>query len=229
MVVASVVKDWFSGIGKPAPEERSFSDADLRDVRESREKSSIKYRKGKKQTIMKNSAKISWITQTAILIALLIVAQASTAPLGNTLVTGTLVNLLLVIAAMIGGISSGLTVAVVSPILAKIIGIGPLWALIPFIIAGNMALVLLWHVVGNRHLKNQYFTYIGAMIVAAVGKFIVLYTGIVRIAVPLLLNLPEKQAAVISGMFSVPQLTTALCGGFAAVIVLPALKKAITH
>jgi hypothetical protein len=176
---------------------------------------------------LKSSSKILWITQTAILLALLIVAQASTAPLGNTLITGTLVNLLLVISTMIGGLASGLTVAAISPILAKMIGIGPLWALIPFIIAGNAVLVLLWHAMGNRHFGNRYFAYVAAMIIAAVGKFIVLYMGIVRIAVPLLLNLPEKQAVVISGMFSVPQLITALCGGFIAVIILPALKKAL--
>ena len=62
---------------------------------------------------------------------------------------------------------------------------------------------------------------------AALAKFLILYVGIVQIAVPLLLELPEPQAAVISNMFSIPQLLTALLGGGIALLVLPTLKKAI--
>jgi hypothetical protein len=65
------------------------------------------------------------------------------------------------------------------------------------------------------------------LIAAAAGKFCVLYVGIVKIAVPLFLNLPEQQAKVISSMFSFAQLVTALTGGIIAVMVLPSLKKAI--
>lgn len=72
--------------------------------------------------------KTLWITRTAALTALLVVLQASTAALGSTLVTGTVVNLLLIISVMTCGAASGLSVAVLSPVLAKLIGIGPLWA-----------------------------------------------------------------------------------------------------
>ena len=54
-----------------------------------------------------------------------------------------------------------------------------------------------------------------------------LYVGIVQIAVPLLLHLPERQAAVVSNMFSIPQLVTALAGGAFALPLIPRLKKAI--
>jgi hypothetical protein len=153
--------------------------------------------------------------------------QAATAPLGNVIVTGSIVNLLLIISVMTCGFSSGFSVAVISPVIAKLIGIGPLWILIPFIAAGNVTLVLLWHFIGNREIKHRYATYIAALIAAAAGKFFVLYIGIVKIAVPLLLNLPEQQAKVISNMFSFTQLITALTGGIIAVMVLPSLKKAI--
>lgn len=176
---------------------------------------------------MKNKEKIRWITQTAILISLLIVAQAATAPLGNTLITGTLVNLLLILSVMICGLSSGAAVAVISPIIAKFIGIGPLWMLIPFIAAGNTALILFWYFIGNKNAGHKYIAYITALVTAAIGKFFVLYIGIVKIAVPLILGLPEQQAAVVSHMFSIPQLITALAGGIIAVIILPSLKKAI--
>jgi ABC-type Co2+ transport system permease subunit len=74
---------------------------------------------------------------------------------------------------------------------------------------------------------NKYIVRCAAAVSGAVCKFLTLYVGIVLVAVPMLLNLPEKQAAVVSGMFSVPQLFTALIGGGIAVIILPVLEKAL--
>jgi len=175
-----------------------------------------------------NKQRILWITRTAVFIALLVVWQAVSAPLGNTLITGSIVNLLLIVSVMTCGLASGLTVASVSSIMAKLLGIGPLWSLIPFMIAGNVTLVLLWHFIGNRNMGGKrYVAYITALIVAAVSKFLVLYIGIVRIAIPVLLGLPEQQAAAISSIFSVSQLFTASVGGALAFVLIPRLKKAI--
>lgn len=174
----------------------------------------------------RNKQKILWITRTAIFIALLVVLQAATAPLGSVLITGTVVNLLLIVSVMTCGLASGLTVAVISPVIAKLLGIGPFWVLIPFIEAGNIVLILLWHFIGSRSTNRIYTAYIPALITAAAAKFFVLYLGIVQIAVPMFLSLPEKQAAVISQMFSFSQLITALAGGFIAVLILPTLQKA---
>ena len=67
---------------------------------------------------MKNTKnKILWITRTALFIAVLIVFQSLSASLGQ-IVTGSLVNLVLVTAALTGGIWSGLTVAAISPFFA---------------------------------------------------------------------------------------------------------------
>lgn len=168
-----------------------------------------------------------WITRTAVFIALLVVLQAATAVLGSTIITGSVVNMLLIVSVMTCGIMSGLCVAVISPVMAKLIGIGPLWSLIPFIVAGNMILVLIWHFAGNRHWRQKHTAQVIALTTAALAKFLVLYMGIVQIAVPLLLELPEPQAVVISNMFSIPQLLTALLGGGMALLMLPTLKKAI--
>ena len=135
--------------------------------------------------------------------------------------------MLLVVSVMTCGLASGLSVAVVSPIMAKLIGIGPLWSLIPFIIAGNAVLVFVWHFIGNREMERKLAAFITALICAAIAKFLVLYFGIVRIAIPVFLGLPEQQATLISYMFSIPQLVTALVGGIMAIVLLPALKKAI--
>jgi len=171
--------------------------------------------------------KILWITRTAVLAALLIVMQAATSTFGNTLVTGSVVNLILIISVMTCGLSTGVTVAIISPICAKFFGIGPFWTLIPFIILGNIALVLIWHLIGNRKFGKANLPHIVALVAAAVLKFVVLYLGIVKIAVPVFLKLPEPKATVISNMFSIPQLITALIGGALALIMLPVLKRAV--
>lgn len=175
---------------------------------------------------MKRNARILWITKTASCMALLIVLQAATTPLGNTLVTGSLVNLMLILSVMAGGLSSGLTVAVMSPVLAKFFGIGPLWAIIPLIALGNAVLSLLWHILGNSRRLQRRATYGLALTTGALAKCAVLYLGIVRLAVPLL-RLPAPQAAALSGMFSFPQLFTAVAGGLLAILMMPAIQRAL--
>ncbi len=93
--------------------------------------------------------------------------------------------------------------------------------------AGNVTLVLIWFFLGSRRTGREYIGYIAALVCAAAAKFLVLYIGIVKIAVPVLSGLPEKQAAVISSMFSIPQLFTALAGGAFAAAILPALRRAL--
>lgn len=173
--------------------------------------------------------KTLWITRTAALTALLVVLQASTAALGSTLVTGTVVNLLLIISVMTCGAASGLSVAVLSPVLAKLIGIGPLWGLIPFIAAGNLALAAVWLAVGNRNRRwePRYAPQITALALAAAAKSLVLYLGVVKLALPLFSGLTAAQAAAIAHMFSAPQLVTAVLGGLLALPLLAPLKKAM--
>jgi len=173
------------------------------------------------------SKRTKWITRTAVLTALLVVMQFAASLSGNQIVTGSVVNMMLILSVMTGSLSTGLTVAAISPVMAKLIGIGPLWGLIPFIIAGNMALVLIWHLIGKRKTGNIYIARIIALITAAIVKFLVLYTGVVLVAVPYLLRLPEKQAAVISTMFSFTQILTASIGGIVAILALTAIDRAV--
>lgn len=171
---------------------------------------------------------ILWLTRSAILIALLIVVQSVTAPMGNQILTGSLVNMILVISSIVSGLSSGLAVAIISPIMAKFFNIGPLWTLIPFIALGNAVLVVVWHLIaGRKNIINPRRAGLVAIPVAAVAKFVTLYIGIVKIAVPILLKLPAPQAEKISAIFSIPQLITALIGGAIAFLILPVLRNAV--
>ena len=68
--------------------------------------------------------KTTWIVRTAVCLALLLVLQVATKSLGQ-FVTGSCVNLVLAMAALSGGLWSGVAVAVLSPFCAYALGIGP--------------------------------------------------------------------------------------------------------
>jgi hypothetical protein len=171
---------------------------------------------------------VLWITRTAVLIAITVVLQALTLQLGNQLITGSIVNLMLILSVMTGGLATGLTVGAVTPVLPTLLGFGPLWPIVPFIALGNMSLVALWHFIGNRKIGSSiYIAYILALVTGATAKFLVLFFGVAQLAVPILLRLPEPQATVVSGLFSYPQLITASTGGVCAIILLPLLQKAV--
>ena len=169
--------------------------------------------------------KVLWITRTGVLVALLVALQTAAALLSgrNQFITGSVVNMVLIVSVMTSGLATGLSVAAVSPIMATFLGIGPTWVLVPFIIVGNIILVTLWHVIGNRKKGGKYAAQIVALVVAAAAKFIVIYLFVVQIAIPYIPNIP-RQAAVI---FSYPQLITASIGGALAIIALIPLRKAI--
>lgn len=172
---------------------------------------------------------VSWLTRSAIIIALLVVIQLLTAGFGNTLITGSLVNLILIVAVMLAGPKVGLTAAFLSPIFAKIIGIGPLWPLVPFIAIGNSLFILVWYLL-DRKAPSTWSTLIKEVvsaIVAAMVKSVFLYLTIVKFVVPVLLALPAAKANLISAMFSFPQFITGIIGGGLAVVILPILRKGI--
>jgi len=132
---------------------------------------------------------------------------------------------MLIISVMTCGLSTGLTVSVFTPVMPTLLGFGPMWPIVPFIAAGNMALVTAWHFIGNREMINKYIAYVAAMVAGAFAKFLILYFGVVQIAIPYILGLPAGN--VLSIMFSYPQLITAATGGVCAAILLPTLLKAI--
>ena len=182
---------------------------------------------------MNTRKKILWITRTAVLTALLVTLQFATAALGNQFVTGSIVNLMLIVSLLTCGPASGLTVAVISPLCASLVGVGPAFPpLIPFIILGNVSFVAAWILAGSLNKTDENsvrYKIIGVVsaIVSAAVKSLVLYAGIVQFAVPILLDLNEKQSAMITLSFSYPQLITATIGGVIALAVVPPVRKAI--
>ena len=177
---------------------------------------------------------IQWITETAVMLALLIALQALTKPMGQ-LVTGSCVNAVLAITVLLVGMGSGITVALVSPVCAFLLGIAPNFVTILPIMAGNVCFVVLLRLISGQALWRQPI----ALVTASGVKFGVLYLLVVKVicgvasgallgkkignvvvlAPPMLQKLPV--------MFTWPQLFTALIGGTIALLIVPALKKAL--
>ncbi len=165
--------------------------------------------------------KIKWIAQTAMLTALLLVLQFATKPLGQ-IVTGSCVNAVLAVSALAAGLWSGIAVAVISPLFAFILGIGPqLFPLTPAIAAGNCVLVLL---LCALYKNGSTVRSISAWLTASVCKFAALNILVVQLLCRVL-ELKEKQVATFTAMFSWPQLITALIGCGLALIIVPRIKR----
>ena len=175
--------------------------------------------------------KIRWITETAVLLALLIVLQAVTKGFGQ-LVTGSCVNAVLAIAVLFAGMSSGITIAIISPVLAYLLGIAPQIVTVPAIMVGNTVFVVLLYFIAGK--SSGIGQRVAAWLVAAAAKFATLYILVVKIicglaAAPLLANgtLKEPMLKALPKMFALPQLITALIGGGIALLIIPVLRKAL--
>ena len=176
--------------------------------------------------------KIRWITETAIMLALLVTLQALTKGFGQ-LVTGSCVNAILAVSVLVGGLWSGLTIALVSPVLAFLLGIAPQILTVPAIMVGNSIFVVLLTLLADpcgKKIGKQ----IIAWLAAAVAKFAVLYAIVVKIIcgvlAPTLMEagtLKEPMLKALPATFSWPQLITALFGGGLALLIMPVLKKAL--
>ena len=181
-----------------------------------------------KQT--KIHSRILWITETAAMLALLVAVQGVTAGFGSQFVTGSCVNLILAVTALVVGLWGGAVVAAVSPFLAFLFGIGPKFIqLLPAVAVGNLVLVVVLSLVAGKENCPLWRGIVG-WLGAAAAKFAVLFVVLVKLLVPALVSggvIPEKASAVLATQFSWPQLVTALIGGGVAAAVVPLVRRAI--
>ena len=165
--------------------------------------------------------KTVWIARTAVCLALLIAIQFLTKSLGQ-LVTGSCVNLVLV-----GGVWSGVTVAVISPFCAYLLGIGPAFLpLVPCVSLGNAVYAVLFALlVGGFLQKKKLPAAYGSMVLAAAAKFAALYLVLVRLVAPAVI--PAAKLSTVTAAFTWPQLLTAVIGGVLACLIAPVLCRAL--
>ena len=157
--------------------------------------------------------KTTWITQTAVCLALLVALQFFTRSLGQY-VTGSCVNLVLAIASLIGGTWSGVVVAVISPFCAKLLGIGPaFFPMVPCVSLGNAVYAVIFGLL------------VGKFLLAAAAKFVTLYIVLVRLVAPAVV--PAAKLSTVTAAFTWPQLVTALIGGVLACLIAPVIRRAL--
>ena len=176
--------------------------------------------------------KLRFITETAIMLALLVTLQALTKGFGQ-LVTGSCVNAVLAVSALVGGLGCGITVALLSPALAYLLGIAPVIVTVPAIMAGNTVYVLLLWLLSAKS-GRPIWKQIAAWLAAASAKFALLYLLVAKVVcgvlAPDLLSagvMKEPMLKALPVTFSWPQLFTALIGGGIALLIVPILRKAL--
>ncbi|MGM0420630.1 MAG: ECF transporter S component [Bacillota bacterium] len=163
-------------------------------------------------------------TRTAILLALALTFQMGGFPQP---ITGPAINAILLIAAAIVSPASGVLIGIFTPVIAFFRGIlpPPLGPMIPAIAFGNGMLVLtfyfiVWSQVRKKSkrasMKIFSLTPIIGVIAAALVKF-----AILAWTVRFIVEVPEPIAQVMS----LPQLYTAVAGGFIALLILQALPE----
>ena len=186
--------------------------------------------------------RVLWITETAVLLALLICLQwlGSMIPeqMMKQMVTGSLVNCVLAVSVLMVGLSSGLTIAVISPVCAFLLNIAPNFVTVLPIMVGNCCYVALLWVLLRKSWKPLWKPPV-AVVAAASVKFLVLYLLVVKIicgvAADGLLGKKIGETVVLAPpmlkmlptMFTWPQLFTALIGGGLALMIVPVLHKAL--
>ena len=165
------------------------------------------------QILTINREKIIALTQFAVLIGVATVAPL----LGQQAITGPIVNATLFITTMFLGIRAGILVALVPSIIALSVGLLPvaLAPMLPFIITGNIILVLSFDFLKKRN-------YWLRIITASVLKFIFLFaTSSIVINLILKTEIANRVAVIMSW----PQFLTAIAGGGIAYLGMKSFKN----
>ncbi|SDL29744.1 hypothetical protein SAMN04488692_10384 [Halarsenatibacter silvermanii] len=137
-------------------------------------------------------------------------------------VTGPAINTILFVAVMMLGSAAGILIGILTPLVAFLRGILPplLAPMIPFIAIGNAVLVLVYALLSRmlavKPKSGFTFKNIAAVAAGAGAKFLIL-AG----AVSFLVEVPPAMAR----MMTIPQLYTALAGGFLAVLLQKTLAE----
>ncbi len=153
------------------------------------------------------------MTRTALLLGLTLAIQALRL---QPVITGPLVNFMLVLSTLLVGQAAGVFIGFVTPFIALSVGIlpAPLAPAIPFIMLGNALLCLAAGFAINRSINLK----LAAVVLGAFIKF-----AVIAGAVSYALSLPPQLAKALM----LPQLFTALIGGLLAVVSWQAIARII--
>ena len=180
--------------------------------------------------IMKNKS-IFKISASGIALALIIVVQflGKLLPSGfviwgpvslNQLITGSFVNMILILITIRAGIYSALATGLLSSVMAFLLQIGPIFPqLVIFIAMSNLILVSVFYLLSFLiKPSNKKYMLVISVIISGVTKFLFLKFTIPW-SLSIINNISKTQISVLSVMFSWPQLVTSLVGGLLALFI----------
>lgn len=100
------------------------------------------------------SKKALSLTQTAVLLALIVVIEYLMVGPQYILIKGSIVNLILVVATLLIGLPAGILISIFTPLLAVVTGHLAMPVLAPVVALGNLVFVILWWLI-VRHVKES--------------------------------------------------------------------------
>lgn len=165
------------------------------------------------------------LVRASLLLALAIAAQAvgRSFPQISQLFVGSVVNAVLLIAAISCGMQWGILVGGLTPLLAWSIGQlpAPFGPFIPFIMLGNIIFVVVFFLINKIGNKASIF----GVIISSLLKFGFLSLASSKLITIFNLGIPQKVADKLVISMGTPQLITALLGGAIALVLTNILKK----
>lgn len=159
--------------------------------------------------------KTKQLVLTALLLAMCIVFQSLKGL--SVYLTGSAVNALLVMATLAVGTSSGVFIAVITPVIAYFLGQTPILQIVPMMVVvimlGNLTLVLL----ASRGKKEKLIAWLA---LGAILKAVVLWLLVWYGVLPLFgAGVPEKMVGIVKTTFSITQFITAVIGCVIAYVI----------
>lgn len=169
------------------------------------------------------------ITVTAIMVALCVVVQLFKNP-GTIPITGGLINLIIIIDTLYCGLVSGIILSAVAPITSFIITQSPIIAavpmILPFIMVGNMVLVIFVWIIRCKKLELNLLPL--SLVAGSIAKWGVMTLSIVKWILPTFgSDLAPKMYNMAAVTYSTTQLYAALVGTALACIIWPILKLGV--
>lgn len=154
-------------------------------------------------------------------------------------ITGSVVNMFLLLTVFYCGIGNALIISIISPLTAFLITGSPLMAAVPLIMPGIMlgnavycmVFYMIIRLLGEKKEGKQIYNMTIRLLGAGFGalfKTAAMTIVIVHFIIPTFgAKLPEKMIAVANVQFSVTQLITALIGGVCATLLMVRVPKKI--
>jgi len=178
-----------------------------------------------------NKFSVKKLVLTGLLLGLVIAAQQFrwVNPQIGQFITGSLVNAILIIAAVWAGLSSGLIIGILSPVFAWLITPGPVMQMLPQLVLvialGNIAIVVLAWLFRD---KNIGFFGVGLALGSAL-KAALIWGGMLLLISPFMFgdNVPAPMQESLTGFWSINQWVTPFVGSVFVLLIRPALNKAL--